>query len=296
MNKTQDTARAGMLAGLNAGHRQAETDRRLAVDADRGRAVALVPLDSIHKRKADSRPARAAHVLSLAESMAAVGLLQPLVLDRAGRLVAGLHRLEAVRLLFAENRLAAFHALPENKKITPEEAYARTKALPRVEELAEPLKGGKVPVRVLLDLDAEADPAAALAAEAAENTARREYTRPEVAALAETLKAAGYRDTAGRPKKGEKALRPALALVLGVNVSTVRRALGEKDAPGKPGHVATFSETLPKLAQAVAASMKAALGGVPKGKTPRRVLSLLVDMETALAEALAESKTKEAPK
>ena len=84
--------------------------------------------------------------------------------------------------------------------------------------------------------------------------------------------------------------------MLGVNVSTVRRALGEKDAPGKPGHVATFSETLPKLAQAVAASMKAALGGVPKGKTPRRVLSLLVDMETALAEALAESKTKEAPK
>ena len=140
MNKTQDTARAGMLAGMNAGHRQAETDRRLAVEADRGKAVALVPLESIHKRKTDSRPARAVHVLALAESVAAVGLLQPLVLDRAGRLVAGLHRLEAVRLLFAENRLAAFHALPENKKIPPEEAFDRTRALPRVEELAEPLK------------------------------------------------------------------------------------------------------------------------------------------------------------
>ena len=296
MNKTQDTARAGMLAGMNAGHRQAETDRRLAVEADRGKAVALVPLESIHKRKADSRPARAAHVLAVAESVAAVGLLQPLVLDRAGRLVAGLHRLEAVRLLLSPDRLAAFHALAENTKVDPEEAFDRTRALPRVEELAEPLKGGKVPVRVLLDLDAEADPAAALAAEAAENTARREYTRPEVVALAERLRAAGYRDTAGRPKKGEKALRPALALVLGRNVSTVRRALGEKDAPGKPGHVATFSETMPKLAQAVAASMKAALDGVPKGKAPRRVLSLLVEMDAALVALLAEAQTKEAPK
>lgn len=294
MTKPQNTAAAGLLAGMNAGHRQAETDRRLAVDADRGKAVALVPLESIHKRAADSRPARAAHVLSVAESVAAVGLLQPLALDRAHRLVAGLHRLEAVRLLLAGDRGAAFRALHESDRV--EDAAARLEALPMVDALAEPLRGGKVPVRVLLDLDAETDPAAALAAEAAENTARRNYTPAEVDALAGRLRAAGYRDTAGRPKKGEKALRPALALVLGVNVSTVRRALGEKDAPGKPGQVATFSETLPKLAQAVAATMQAALGGVPRGRPNRRLLSLLGDVENALAEVFTESKAKEARK
>ena len=83
MNRT-DKARAGMLAGLEAGHAQAKIDRRLAAEADRGRAVGLLDLEAIRPRAGtDTRPARAAHVLTLAESVAAVGLVQALAVDRA---------------------------------------------------------------------------------------------------------------------------------------------------------------------------------------------------------------------
>ena len=71
MNRTEK-ARAGMLAGLEAGHAQAKIDRRLAAEADRGRAVGLLDLEAIRPRAGtDTRPARAAHVLTLAESVAA---------------------------------------------------------------------------------------------------------------------------------------------------------------------------------------------------------------------------------
>ena len=291
-DKPQSKGAAGMLAGLTAGHKQAETDRRLAADADRGRAVAVVAVESIHRRKDDSRPARAVHVLALAESIAAVGLLQPLALDRNARLVAGLHRLEAVRLLLAGDRAAAFAALAEADKVDAAEAAHRLRALPPVSALAEPLKGGRVPVRLLLDLDAEGDPAAALAAEAAENTARKNYTPAEVSALAERLRAAGYRDTAGRPRKGEKAMRPALALVLGVHVDTVRRSMGEKGETGKPRQVPMFSETLPRLARAVAATLKAG-DDLPKGdRKARRLLAALQTLAADLEElTTAKGKT-----
>lgn len=243
MSKTQDKARAGMLAGLNAGHAQSEIDRRLATEADRGNAVGLLALDAVHLRTADTRPARAAHVLALAESVGAVGLVGPLAVDRAGRLVAGLHRLEACRLLLAApaDRVALWNALDGAGKVP--EALDRLEALPAPADLPEPLRAGRVPVR-RLDLDSVKDPDAALAAEAAENTARRAYTRAEVGSLVERLRAAGYRETGGRPRKGERALRPALELVLGISRNTARRMLGTLEEPGKVAQVGTFSGAL----------------------------------------------------
>ena len=112
--------------------------------------------------------------------------------------------------------------------------------LPAPKNLEGPLAAGKVPCRVLVDLDAERDPAAALAAEAAENTARKDYTPAEVQALAQRLRAAGYRETGGRPRRGEKALRPALEMVMGVAKNTTRRMLEGMPAGGKGAKVGRF--------------------------------------------------------
>ena len=262
MTTPQDKARAGMLAGLTAGHKQAETDRRLAQDADRGRAVALLDLAAILPRPADSRPARAEHVLALAESVAAVGLLQPVAVDKARRLIAGKHRLEACRLLLTppagrQEFLRCIEGGINGGVFI--EYMGRLDALPAPGDLAEPLRAGKVPARVLLDLDAEADPDAALAAEAAENTARKSYTPAEVAALAERLRAAGYREATGRPRKGQKALRPALELVLGVSLNTARRMLGRMPRTGKGAHVGMFSEKPADVLARSAAGLRRAL-------------------------------------
>lgn len=241
--KTADNAaRAGMLAGLTAGTAQAGTDRKLAEAADRNRTVALVPADSIRPRHgAATRPARPGHVLALAESIAALGLLSPLTVDSRNRLVAGLHRLDAVRLLLAADRSAAIAGLDA-------EELERLALLPSTGDLPEPLRAGMIPVRVMTALDAEADPATALAAEAAENTARRQYTPAEVQELAGRLRAAGYRDAGGRPRKGEKALKPALAVVLGVDLSTVRRVLNQ---PQKLAQVSGFSDHARRLARSL---------------------------------------------
>jgi ParB family chromosome partitioning protein len=282
--KRQDKDRDGMLAGLTVGHAQAETDKRLSVDRDRGRTVALLDVAAIRPRAADARPPRAVHVLALAESVAAVGLLQPPAVDKAGRLIAGLHRLEACRLLLLppEARTAHLQGLDGGERLAVAEVAERCHALPLPGRLDEPLRAGKVPCRVLVDLDAEADPAGALAAEAAENTARRAYTAAEVGTLATRLRAAGYREAGGRPRKGEKALRPALELVLGVSKNTARRLLGRMET-GKRAQMGTFSDSCARLHRALCAFGEAA--GAARGiRTPAQRLA--VKAAAALAELL----------
>jgi len=302
-SKTQDAARAGLLAGMAAGHEQAKVDRAVAADLDRAKTMALVDLDAIRDRPAgDSRHARAEHVLELAESIAAVGLLQPPALDMNRALVAGLHRREALRLLLtppaARADLLARYQQVEH--LDPEETAERLLALPKPQDLPEPLKAGKIPCRVLVDLDAAKDPEAALAAEAAENTARKQYTPTEVEALATRLRAAGYRERGGRPRRGEKALRPALELVLGVSASTARRLLGKKDLPAKGGHVAMFSEAMRTLAKAVARVKEAAAERAPDLRRRKKsspallaVLAALDTLEAELEDAVAEAKALE---
>ena len=49
--------------------------------------------------------------------------------------------------------------------------------------------------------------------------------------MANRLRNAGFREAVGRPKAGEKALRPALELVLGKSASTIKRMLGADETP-----------------------------------------------------------------
>ena len=112
-----------------------------------------------------------------------------------------------------------------------------------------------------LDKRLAADAARALAVEVAENEQRRDYTPAEVRALAERLRGAGFRATAGRPRKGTRALLPALGAVVGKSKRTLLRILDpDAGGDGTPQTV-TISEALARLRRALRAFNRVA-GGV----------------------------------
>jgi ParB family chromosome partitioning protein len=198
MNRRQDKAAAGMLAGVQAGHAQARLDKRLAADAGRAREVDMMPLSDVQGRLGglDAREPTPEALDAMAESLDALGLVEPLAVDKLGRLLAGKTRLLALRRLAAKD--------PERWRL--------------------------VPVR-RMDFDAEADPGRALAVEVAENEQRRDYTAAEVRALADRLRGAGFKATAGRPRRGEKALLPALGAVVGKSKRQLLRILDPEAEP-----------------------------------------------------------------
>lgn len=160
---------------------------------------AMLPLTKISPRIEDTRPLRSQHVNNLAESIAALGLIEPLVVDLQGRLLAGGHRLEAIKTLKANHPDLYVKHFPDDL----------------------------IPVRVM-PLDAEAEPERSLQIELAENEKRVNYSRDQIERLAERLRSLNYREISGRPKAGEKALGPALAVAIGVSTRYVRKVLSDK--------------------------------------------------------------------
>ncbi|MEM7591366.1 MAG: ParB/RepB/Spo0J family partition protein [Cyanobacteria bacterium P01_A01_bin.83] len=156
-------------------------------------------LSQVVEREIDTRPLHLAHVEALGESIAVLGLLEPLVVDSRNRLLAGGHRLAAIRLLKEQNPQAYQTHFPNEA----------------------------IQVRVM-SFDAEADPDLALQVEVAENEHRRDYTPSEVRALADRLQNQGYKRLKGRPGKGEKSLVLALAFVINKSKRTVERYLKEE--------------------------------------------------------------------
>jgi ParB family chromosome partitioning protein len=246
----------------------------------------LVPLAGIHLRRGDdnARDLLAAHVVTLAESIAALGILEPVVVDLDGYLLAGGHRLAALQLLaeadgearrklFLDRRVAkAAEAGPEKAKIPLADRVA---AIDTTAFLAKYPKA-KVPV-VAIDVSDKAGPALGFAIEAAENSIRKQYSRDEVQRLAAKLKKAGYTSRTGRPKTGEKSARPVLEVLVGCSGRNLRRLLGEEDAPAKSG-----------WDLAVAALLRAAKRVQEEGKSKRseenqRVVDLAAKVSKALA-------------
>jgi ParB family transcriptional regulator, chromosome partitioning protein len=160
----------------------------------------VMRFDQIKDRKIDTRPLDPAHTEQLAESIAVLGLLEPLVVDIKGVLLAGGHR-----------KLA----MSQIREHSPD-AYATQ------------FPGEMIPVRVM-PFDAERDPDLALQIEISENEKRRDYTPAEIRALAERLRESGYTDVPGRPAKGEKRLRPAIEVIVGKSLRQVRRILNENE-------------------------------------------------------------------
>jgi ParB family transcriptional regulator, chromosome partitioning protein len=159
----------------------------------------------------DTRPLNQPHVEALAESIAAVGLIQPIAVDIKGNLLAGGHRRAAI------SHLSVFDPEAFNNHF-----------------------GSGIPIR-RYDFDASQDTEMALAIEATENEKRRDYTLEEVKDLAERLKLAGYNYTSGRPKKGQKSLIPSLSVIVGKSDKTIRRYL-ESVPQEKSGHVTGLLE------------------------------------------------------
>jgi ParB family chromosome partitioning protein len=168
------------------------------LEEDRSQRTTL-PLTKISPRTEDTRPLRSQHVNDLAESIAALGLIEPLVVDLQGRLLAGGHRLEAIKTLKTNHPNLYEQHFPDDL----------------------------IPVRVM-PFDAEADPERSLQVELAENEKRVNYSRDQIERLAERLRSLNYREISGRPKAGEKALGPALAVAIGVSTRYVRKVLSNK--------------------------------------------------------------------
>ena len=148
------------------------------------------------------------HVLSLAESISAIGLIHPPAVDRMNRLLAGAHRLAALGWL-QENQLKRFLELfPEG-----------------------------VPVW-RMDLNADSDVDLALAVEISENERRRDYLPAEIMKLADRLKAAGFHYAAegGRPRNDDRPLMPALEIIVGKSVRQLRRILNPPAPPKTRTH------------------------------------------------------------
>lgn len=180
-----------------------------------------VDVDDIVARHESTREIDPGHVRSLAESIAALGLIEPIVVDLSKRLLAGEHRLEAVKLL----------------RVEQPEVFARW------------FPNG-VPVRTM-DFDADVVPARALEVEIAENEHRRDYTSAQIRELAARLRSAGYRDTVGRPKAGEKALGPAIEVIVGKSMKTIRKLMAESESEGAAAGEKGAEQPLAKVRRAL---------------------------------------------
>lgn len=172
------------------------------------------------------------HVLDLADSIATLGLLQPIAIDKHNNLVAGEHRLEACRLLDIENsegRRSHWTQLISSTdkviKISDENDVQERITNLNHEEYIKRYPDRQISVQVL-QFDSEKEPESALAAETAENEKRQNYNKEEILNLAKKLKKAGFIEPPkGRPKKGEKSLKRALTVISGKSFRQIQRDL-----------------------------------------------------------------------
>jgi ParB family chromosome partitioning protein len=246
-----------------------------------------LPLSAICSRPGgDTRPLNVGHVIELAESIAAVGLVEPLAVDNGGRLLAGAHRLAALNLLAESEPDARVNAwlvvagMEPGRRVTPVVADR----MERLRALA-PLEVRDIPI-LMFPFDATADPARALAIETTENTQRKAYTKEEVLSLVERLRAAGYVERDGRPRAGERALRPALSVILRKSPNTVRRLLGVLNDVNKtcpPGHVSELERARLSLRASIARYRRVAAASLRSKEAGKEVLSTLETLERLLS-------------
>jgi len=173
--------------------------------------------------RGDTRVTHPIHTIELALSIEAVGLIEPLVVDRAHYLLAGGHRLAALRLLSTTGRTQALAELRANETLTVSQREKFEELVTQLPNSTR-LNMNQIPVRVF-DFSAQEDADKALEVETAENTLRRDYTPKELLELYERLLALGYEDVRGRPTPQQKPIKPALALIIGQSLRTVQRKL-----------------------------------------------------------------------
>lgn len=224
-----------------------QAPRAASSEASSSLPVRRVPLDDILDRETDVRPINDQHVVELAQSISAVGLLQFPVVDENNRLLAGGHRREAVRLLRAvaqmpdEDVRKLFERGEAPDPLTAadltrlREAYAREFAAGVIVRVFSTAGFNEAEIR--------------LEVEAIENEKRLDFTRDELAGIVTRLKDAGYRDVGGRPKEGQRVLSKELERIMGKSRRTVFRLLSELKAGKSTEEKATLSESMKALAK-----------------------------------------------
>jgi hypothetical protein len=157
----------------------------------------FIPLELISNSVLRTRDINEKHVVALAESIGAIGLIHPPAVDQSNRLLAGAHRLGALRWLQDHSNARFLELFPNG-----------------------------IPVW-RMNFDASSDIDLALAVEISENEQRRDYSSTEILKLADRLKAAGFHYSAegGRPKVDSRPLMPALEIIVGKSVRQLRRIL-----------------------------------------------------------------------
>jgi ParB family chromosome partitioning protein len=282
----------GWAAVTQATKALASQDQAARANADRDREQTprgFIALTEVKPRPhGDTRKVDAFHVLELAESISVLGLLEPLVVDRRMQLLAGAHRWEASRLLAVEDpeaRAIAWGSLAGIAELKELKDQELLEAIDRVRALAPTTAPAQVPVRVV-EFDAAADADRALSIEVAENEKRRDYTKGEVTALAERLKIAGFKVSRGKPKKGERALGPALAVIIGKSERTVRRLLGGDpvDEVAKETDANPAESALKRLLASIAHLEKAS--GDKSSKKHRSVIEAAIRLKKQIEKAL----------
>lgn len=242
MNRNHDRSGNAFDRVFVAAEKLAEKDRAVAADREKephrvdsepfrpspaGMREA-VELHQIRPRAhATTRAVRPPKVVEFAESIAALGLLQPILLDARNRLLAGAHRHAALQLLAVVD---AHERVELAVKMFSLDVSGK-----QTEALLDQIRGldasafnrwfaHGIPV-LRSHVDSATDAASALAVEVAENEKRINYNRDEINGLYQRLLAAGFVDRSGRPRIGEKSAKIALQHILGRSLATVKRAL-----------------------------------------------------------------------
>lgn len=181
-------------------------------------------LVSLHPHPNPSRPLNPRHIVDLARSIAVLGLIQPLVIDIEDVVVAGSHRFAALRILASppEDRFALLTALcPESHPGTLAPLTDPVLALPPP---VPALDLHRLPVHIIPYTQRES-PDEVWRIEVAENEQRRDYSAPEVRALAERLKAQGFHITRRRDADPDKRALPVLVALIGKSERQIQRLL-----------------------------------------------------------------------
>ena len=194
-----------------------------------------IPLPLIQDR-ADgyTRAVNFDHIFEIARSIHEVGLIEPIVVDQGYLLLAGAHRLWALKVLNLQTREQSIQDLREKANqlndIRHFKRFHRTlnhqiQSLPRQTKF----DFDRIPVRIY-EIDSSKDTDQALQIEITENTQRRDYTSEEVLSLYNLLISKGYTDQRGRPKEGEKPVKAMIATIIGQSTRTVKRKLDQSKA------------------------------------------------------------------
>lgn len=199
--------------------------------------VTNLRLDAILLRESSSRGLDPAHVISLAESISTLGLLEPIVIDQTGRLLAGNHRLAALKILASRDPEKRKHGFARRVGFSGSKLPTTGKLGKWLERVGDLVPGKisphAIPVQVIA-LSSDNEKMNALAIESAENNVRRKYSKAEIQALVKRCRDAGYVETMGRPKGGKKTVMSALEAALGLSKRQIQRILSDEESTRAP--------------------------------------------------------------